>query len=117
MAIERDLVGALLLSALLVGAAPGVAAPGEPLVVTPMPDPDPDFVPTRDDKQRDRETIGSRDANARIEQAMEAFGHAIGQAAMIDQQQIEARCRQGEPESATPEQRFAWAASCRYSRH
>jgi hypothetical protein len=35
---------------------------------------------------------------------------------MVDQQQVEARCRSGQPESATPEQRFAWAASCRYTR-
>lgn len=48
---------------------------------------------------------------------MQTFGRAIGQAAMIEQQQIEARCRAGAPQNATREQLFDYEASCRYSRH
>jgi hypothetical protein len=117
VAIERIIAGALLGPALFVGAVPAVAAPKEPLVVTQMADPDPYFVPTRVEGRRDRDTAGEADGNSRIEEAMQTFGRAIGQAALVEQQQIEAKCRQGETESATPEQRFAWAASCRYSRH
>lgn len=48
---------------------------------------------------------------------MQEFGRAIGQAALVEKQQIAARCQAGEPTNATDEQRFAWAAACRYSRH
>lgn len=117
MAIERIIVGALVGPALLVAAAPVAAAPKEPLIVTPMSDPDPYFVPSGAKAMQDPDTAGDAGDNSRIEQAMQTFGRAIGQAAMIEQQQIEAKCRESEPQSATREQRFAWAASCRYSRH
>ena len=117
MTIERVIVGVLVGPALLVAAPPAMAAPKEPLVVTQMADPDPNFVSIGLEGARGSEAIADAAANSRIEQAMQTFGRAIGQAAMIQQQQIEAKCRQGAPESVTPEQRFAWAASCRYSRH
>lgn len=117
MAIERIIVGALVGPALLIGAVPAHAGPKEPLIVTQMPDPDPYFAPSAPESRQGRKAAGEAYDNARVEEAMETFGRAIGQAAMIEQQQIEAKCRQGVPVGATPEQRFAWAASCRYSRH
>lgn len=118
MTIERIIVGALVGPALLIGAVPAHAGPKEPLVVTQMSDPDPYFVPSAPEPGQGRKgSAGEAYDNARVEEAMQTFGRAIGQAAMIEQQQIEAKCRQGVPVGATPEQRFTWAASCRYSRH
>jgi hypothetical protein len=48
---------------------------------------------------------------------MEGFGRAVGQAALVIRQKTEARCREGMPADVTPEQRFAWEASCRYQRY
>ena len=118
MGVERNIVCAVIAVASIVGAAPAFADPKEPLIVTQMADPDPYYVPPAPDgKHRQASASADADESVRIEEAMQDFGRAIGQAAMVEQQQIEARCRSGHPESATPEQRFAWAARCRYSRH
>jgi hypothetical protein len=44
------------------------------------------------------------------------FRRAISEAALLDRQQIEAKCRSAQSQSATREQRFAWAANCEYAR-
>jgi hypothetical protein len=82
-----------------------------------MADPDPNFVPIDGgSRHSDRNPPTARDDYAQIDQAMEDLGRAIAQAALIEKQALEAKCRQV-PEALTREQRFAWAASCRYSRH
>jgi hypothetical protein len=98
---------------LLLSAFSSSAAPDEPLIVTRLADPDPDYV------ARGVATSQASEANAesKVEQAMESFGRAIGDAEILQQQRIEALCRAGEPTNAKPEQRFAYEASCRYSRH
>jgi hypothetical protein len=99
------------------GAAPALAAPREPLIVTTLPDPDHYLVTSAAEPRHGwLEPGDGSNRGDSIDEAIQAFGRAIGQAAMVDQQRIEARCRSGQPESATPEQRFAWAASCRYTR-
>ena len=56
--------------------------------------------------------------DAQVDEAMQDFSRAIGQLTLVEQQQIDAKCKAGVPaDDASPEQRFAWAASCRYSRH
>ena len=117
MGFERNVALVCAGVASLIGAAPAVCAPKEPLIVTQLRDPDPYFVPQpADGKEVSAKAPYANDENARIDEAMADFGRAIGQAAMVEQQQIEARCRSGLPETATSEQRFAWAASCRYTR-
>jgi hypothetical protein len=93
------------------------AAPREPLVVTKMTDPDPGFVPPPVDASAADRTAAKADQDAKFEQAMQDVGRAIGQAVVIEHQQMQSRCTDGAPADATAEQRFAWAASCRYSRH
>jgi hypothetical protein len=99
--------------ALSVAGTAVIAAPPEPLLATRLPDPDPNFVPLRAESKRG----SSPDEQAPLDDAMQEFGRAIGQAALLEQRQIAARCQAGEPASATAEQRFAWAAACSYSRH
>lgn len=106
---------ALSAAALLVGAS-AAAEPHEPLLVTKLADPDPNYVASVEPRREAREVDGA-DANARVEEAMQSFGRVIGQAEMVEQQQIEAYCRAGAPANATREQLFAYEASCRYSRH
>lgn len=108
-------IGTIGAAAALVGAAqPAIAAPAEPLVVTKMSDPDPNFVPPPPER-RGRVQI-REDENPTLTEAMEQFGRAIGQAAMIQQQNMEARCRSMASGSMSDTERLAWAASCRYSR-
>jgi hypothetical protein len=112
MRVGRIFVAALAASASLIG-APAVAADREPLIVTRMADPDPDFAARGTAVRRHDASI---DRDERIDEAMQNLGRIIGEAASIERQQIEARCRQGMSETATVEQRFAFAANCRYSR-
>lgn len=116
MGFERNIARAVFSAAVLVLAASAAAAPREPLVVTKLADPDPNYIPLAESKHA-KADAAQADANSRIEDAMQTFGRAIGQAAMVEQQQIEARCSAGAPSNATREQLFAYEAACRYSRH
>lgn len=103
------------IAAALPGAVqPALAAPDEGLVVTKMADPDPYFVPTKAGRPG-RAAVHSDD-NPTLSEAMEQFGRAIGQAAMIQQQNMEAKCRSMANGSMSDAERLAWAASCSYSR-
>lgn len=119
MGYRLDVTRFALSSAVLLMGAPAAAEPREPLVVTRLSDPDPNYVASVDPKREAREAreASEADANTRVEEAMQSFGQAIGQAAMIEQQQIEAFCKTGAPVNATREQLFAYEASCRYTRH
>lgn len=116
MGIERTVGHGIVSALVLLIAAPVSAAPREPLVVTKMADPDPYFVAPAEPKHG-RAQAQDADADSKIEDAMETFGRALGQAEMVRQQQIEARCSAGAPADATREQLFAYEAACRYSRH
>lgn len=112
MGFKRKIAVAATCAALAVAAN---AAPPEPVMTTRLPDPDPTFVPPRaEHASHARRRSGEED---RLDLAMEEFGRAIGQAALIEKQQMAARCQAGESANATAEQRFAWAAACRYQRH
>lgn len=97
-----------------IGVSPALAGPAEPLVVERLSDPDPYYVPPR--AERRSAEIADRDATSALDQAMQDFGRAIGQAAMLERQALQSRCGSGAPVSATPADRMAWEASCRYSR-
>ena len=60
MGYERKIVQRVLGLALLVTALPAAAASKEPLVVTTLPDPDPNFVPPPVDKHPLNGPIGIR---------------------------------------------------------
>jgi len=113
MGFARNILGVAAALTLPVGAS-AVAAPPEPLVVTQLPDPDPNYVPPPELKGEAR---SQQEADESIDQAMEGFGRAVGQAALVIRQKTAARCREGMPADVTPEQRFAWEASCRYQRY
>jgi hypothetical protein len=118
MGIERKLAAGTLGVGLLLGAAPIVAAPTEPLIVTQLPDPDPNYVdPSSELKRRATAPANSADEHPTLDQAMQDFGRAIGQAAVIEQQATQARCRSAIPAQASTEQRYAWEAACTYRRH
>jgi hypothetical protein len=115
MGCERKIEWLVVSAALLCGASASVAAPGEPLVVTQLPDPDPNYVPPPEPKSSGRKDHADEDST--IDQAMEDFGRAIGQAGMVIRQKAEAKCREGIPADVSPEQRFSYEASCRYQRY
>lgn len=98
-------------------ASAAAVSPKEPLIVTQLADPDPYFGAGADPRNRTSGANRTSDEDARIDEAMRDFGRAIDSATSVEQQQLEAKCREGEPDKATREQRFAWAASCRYNRY
>jgi hypothetical protein len=103
---------------LIIVGAPIVAAGGEPLVVTTLPDPDPNFVPPSPEPKHSRRPVQVADASSTIDDAMREFGQAIGQASLAQQQAIEERCRANESNQGRPsdEARMAWEAACNYLR-
>ena len=117
MGFGRNLARGAFGAATLLLAVQASAVPLEPLVVTRLADPDPDFAMRQPGSKNGSAHSAESAANDRVEDAMQTFGRAISQAAMIEQQRLEARCRTGAPVNATREQLFAYEASCRYSRH
>lgn len=114
MKVGSSILGLALASFVLSAASAASAQAKEPLIVTRMPDPDPNYVPAPAEKGA-RGRIQSAEPEG-LEQVMQNFGRALGQAVAVQQQQMQSRCRQTLPGPLTPEQRFQWAASCRYER-
>lgn len=71
-------------------AQPVVAAPEEPLVVTQLPDPDPNYAPLPPEKRSARPPHGS-DENPTLNEAFENLGRSAGQLAQIAEQRARAR--------------------------
>jgi len=119
MGFERIIVLAALGLAPILGGVPAMAAPPEPLVVTQLADPDPNYVPPPLEPRHGKRNSDAVDENPTLDGAMREFGQALGQAAMVQQQAIEERCRTRAPDqaSASAQSRFAWAAACSYTRH
>jgi hypothetical protein len=116
MGFERN-IRRLAVAIALLGASCAAAAQPERLIVTQLPDPDPDYVPPPPESKGNARQNGDADENATIDHAMEDFGRAIGQAGLVIRQKAEARCREGIPADLSAEQRFAYEASCRYQRY
>lgn len=112
----EGIIAGLLLGAAVPDAAPAASGLREPLIITPLPDPDPNFAPPRASASM-KTGLGEATESPTLDQAMQDFGRAIGQAALIEQQAIEARCRSGAPAGASAADRFAWAANCHYQRY
>ena len=93
MASERCIRSVLPAMALLFGAAVAPAtspafagAPREPLIVTEVPDPDPNFVPPREPRRKARPPTARKTAKPTINQAMEDLGRVAGQLELLGEQ-------------------------------
>jgi hypothetical protein len=117
MRFDRNIVRAAMALMLLLGGSVACAAPPEPLIVTRLPDPDPNYIaPPPDPQGSDRRTDDADDSQS-IDQAMQTFGRAMGQATLLVREKAAARCQDRIPADASAEQRYAWEASCRYQRY
>jgi hypothetical protein len=116
MGFKRMMTDVALCVALLPGGATAaVAAPAEPLVVTQLADPDPNYVPPPNEQQPG--TPWTRiDAAPVLDAAMQDFGRAIGQAALLQRRAGQAKCNSSAPVPADGAARWAWEANCRYER-
>ncbi len=119
MGIEREFARAAFGLVIALAAAPSSAAPQpEPLVVTQLADPDPNYAPLPAvSKPQSKKLQANDDQNPTLDGAMQDFGLAIGQAAMLEQQQVDARCKSINTSQVPIEQRYIWEANCRYRRH
>jgi hypothetical protein len=103
--------------AIALGAVPcGAAPPSEQLVVTQLADPDPNYVPPPAESKSRSKALQTHESPT-LDQAMQDFGRAIGQAAMLEQRQVDARCKSIDLSKIPVEQRYLWEANCRYQRH
>jgi hypothetical protein len=100
----------------LIAPAASIAGAPEPLIVTQLADPDPGYVRPSAEPRGGTRPLPA-DIDRTLDTAIQDFGRAIGEAAAIQRRAIEARCQSGEANAASAADRFAWAASCRYSRH
>ena len=115
MGLKRIMIGAATCIALLLGVARSAeAAPSEPLVVTELADPDPNYVPQSEQQHGKR--LRGNDAAPVLDEAMQDFGRAIGQAAFLQRQSIQAKCNSSAPVPQGGSARWAWEANCRYER-
>lgn len=117
MGYVRQIVCVAIAVALLSGASAANAAPREPLVVTHLPDPDPDYVLPPPEPKRPAGRRDNANQDTSIDTAMQTFGRAIGQAGLVIRQKAEAKCRERIPADVPVEQRYAWEASCSYRRY
>lgn len=92
-------------TALLFGAAQVSARAKDSLVLVPTSGAELAFVAPASDTVVDP-----------VEEAIKNLSRAISQAAAVQQQQTQAKCRAAQTQGATREQRFAWAANCQYAR-
>ena len=93
MGIEREFARAAFGLAIALAAAASSAAPQpEPLVVTQLADPDPNYIPLPAVSKPQSKTLQAEDdQDPTLNEAMQKFGRAIGQAGMLEQQQVDAR--------------------------
>src|SRR4051812_40928068 len=118
MGYKRNIRRGALCTAMLLGIAHlSPAAAGEPLIVTLLPEPDPGLVAVPDPKLKLTILRGAEEEQSVLDDAVENFGRAVGEAVLAQQQAIEARCRSAQHLKSNAVDRFAWAANCRYSRH
>ena len=101
-------------TALLGAGTPARAEPAEPLIVTRLADPDPNYVPPPEAKHGRRHAVAG-EADASVDAVM-AFGQALGQAMQAQQQLIEQQCKASEAANEDDSQRMAWEAACKYTR-
>ena len=118
MGIEREFARAAFGLAIALAAAASSAAPQpEPLVVTQLADPDPNYIPLPAVSKPQSKTLQAEDdQDPTLNEAMQKFGRAIGQAGMLEQQQVDARCKSINTSQVPIEQRYVWEANCRYRR-
>ncbi len=93
MASERCIRSGFPAMALLFGAAMAPAtstafagAPREPLIVTEVPDPDPNFVPPREPRPKKRPAKARKAAKPTVNQVMEDLGRVTGQLELLGEQ-------------------------------
>ena len=116
MALKWIMAGLALCIALAFGAASAAdAAPAEPLVVTQLADPDPNYVPSPDE-QHSGKRAASMDALPVLGAEMQDFSRAIGRAALLQRQSIQVECNSRAPVPEGGPARWAWEANCRYER-
>jgi hypothetical protein len=116
MGLERKIGWAAFGLAVLVAAKGATGAPSEPLIVTQLAEPDPNYVPQSEPRLTTTRASGDLDQDRTLDRAMQDFGRAIGQAAQLERQLNESRCRSGGAVPPDGPGRLAWEANCRYER-
>ena len=116
MGFSRVFAGLAFSAALAGGEAPARSSPAEPLVVTQLPDPDPHYIASSSAKRKAMR-VPDDEEDPVLDRSMQDFGQAIGQATQLQEQAIEARCKEGEPSGGNSLDRLTWAANCMYQRH
>jgi hypothetical protein len=113
MGVERTIREFVMVTTLLVGAAPVVAASPEPLIVTPLPEPDLHYVSL---SGQERISVQKSAEDSQLDDAIESFGRALGEAQRQQRATIEAACKSVKAPHAVRGDISDWWANCRYNR-
>ena len=108
-------IAAATLGVMLLVSVPASAETPEPLVVTRLADPDPNYVSPAEPKHGRRQAAADEQSLA-LNAAMQDFSQALGQAILLQQQVIDQRCKSGAANATTGSERMAWEAACKYMR-
>jgi len=84
---SKQKLAVLAASVMLCASHAAVAAPAEPLVVTPLSDPDPNYVPPPPEPKSARPARRSTEESTSLSAAFENLGRVTGQLAKMRQQQ------------------------------
>jgi hypothetical protein len=116
MGFVRKILPAAAIVAVFAASMASAAEAPEPLIVTQLADPDPNYVPPPELRHGQR-YAAPEDESPAIDAAMADFGRALGQAVLVQQLMIEQRCKSSEASAASGTDRLAWEAACKYTRH
>ena len=118
MGFERKAIRAMLSAVLLSSAAAaGAATVKEPLIVTRLADPDHGIESRVESTLQIVRTRADVDKPDSLDQAMDSFGRAIGQAITLEQQAIQSACNSAERPKPGTAAAYDWRARCSYQRY
>jgi hypothetical protein len=106
MGFKREILRAAYGSVLLLSASVAAAQPPEPLIISKLPEQE--LVVTRSALAEQRPSI---------DDAMDRFGEAIGQAIEVEQQAIKAACKSTQNRKPGTPAAYDWRARCSYQRY
>lgn len=116
MGLVRKIGPAMIGVSLLLGGVPVAAEQPEPLVVTQLADPDPNYAPPPSEPKHKRWQADADDDVSALDTVMADFGNVLRQAIVAQQQLIDQRCKSSEAAAGAGPDRMAWEAACKYTR-
>jgi hypothetical protein len=115
MGFERTILSAMISAALLSSASAHAAGAKEPLIITKASNADAIVLASNDGAKMSLARAETSEAGS-IDQAINDFARAVGDAIRAEQEATEAACKASNPPKANTAAAFHWRARCSYVR-